>query len=78
MRFSALGVAAPTEDAGDAGPPDFAAQCEALLAARPPIVSSVMGVFRSEFVGLRRAGIAWFANVSTVAEAQAAEPLVPT
>jgi nitronate monooxygenase len=64
----------PAEDAGDARPPDFAAQCEALLAAGPPIVSSVMGVFPSEFVArLRRAGIAWFANVSTVAEAQAAE-----
>src|SRR5437762_5365589 len=33
-----------------------------------------MGVFPSEFVArLRRAGITWFANVSTVAEAQAAE-----
>src|SRR2546430_17089151 len=64
----------PAEDAGDARPPDFAAQCEALLAATPPIVSSVMGVFPSEFVArLRRAGITWFANVSTVAEAQAAE-----
>src|SRR6266566_46041 len=64
----------PAEDAGDARPPDFAAQCEALLSAKPPIVSSVMGVFPSEFVArLRRAGIAWFANVSTVAEAQAAE-----
>ena len=65
---------APVEDAGDARPPDFAAQCEALLSARPPIVSSVMGVFPGEFVArLRRAGIEWFANVSTVAEAQAAE-----
>src|SRR2546423_4322684 len=62
------------EDAGDARPPDFAAQCEARPSAKPPIVSSVMGVFPSEFVArLRRAGIAWFANVSTVAEAQAAE-----
>ena len=64
----------PAEDAGDARPPDFAAQCEALLSAKPPIVSSVMGVFPSEFVArLRRAGVAWFASVSTVAEAQAAE-----
>src|SRR5437868_501546 len=64
----------PAETAGDARPPDFAAQCEALLSAKPPIVSSVMGLFPSEFVArLRRAGIAWFANVSTVAEAQAAE-----
>src|SRR5436190_1551759 len=64
----------PAEDAGDAKPPDFAAQCEALLSAQPPIVSSVMGLFPSEFVArLKRAGVAWFANVSTVAEAQAAE-----
>jgi nitronate monooxygenase len=64
----------PAETAGDATPPDFAAQCEALLSAKPPIVSSVMGLFSSEFVAkLRRFGIAWFANVSTVAEAQAAE-----
>src|SRR6476659_4717854 len=64
----------PPENAGDARPPDFAAQCEALLAAGPPIVSSVMGVFPSELVArLRSAGSAWFANASTVAEAQAAE-----
>ena len=61
-------------NAGDATPPDFAAQCEALLAARPPIVSSVMGLYPPDFVAkLKRAGIVWFANVSTVAEARAAE-----
>jgi nitronate monooxygenase len=61
-------------NAGDATPPDFAAQCEALLAARPPIVSSVMGLYPPDFVTkLKRAGILWFANVSTVAEARAAE-----
>ena len=60
--------------AGDATPQDFAAQCEALLTAEPPIVSSVMGLYPAEFVAkLKRAGIAWFANVSTVAEARAAE-----
>ncbi len=61
-------------DAGDATPPDFAAQCEALLAAAPPIISSVMGLYPPEFVArLKRKGIAWFANISTVAEARAAE-----
>ena len=61
-------------NAGDATPPDFAAQCVALLAARPPIVSSVMGLYPPDFVtNLKRAGILWFANVSTVAEARAAE-----
>jgi len=64
----------PPENAGDARPPDFAAQCDALLSARPPIASSVMGLFPNEFVArLKRFGVAWFANVSTVAEAQAAE-----
>ena len=64
----------PPEGAADATPPDFAAQCEALLAAKPPIVSSVMGLYPEEFVArLKRAGIAWFAVVSTVAEGKAAE-----
>jgi len=61
-------------EAGDATPPDFAAQCEALLAARPPIVSSVMGLYPPEFVArLKQSSIFWFANTSTVAEARAAE-----
>jgi nitronate monooxygenase len=61
-------------DAGDATPPDFAAQCEALLEAAPPVVSSVMGLYPPEFVArLKSRGIAWWANISTVAEARAAE-----
>src|SRR5581483_9327967 len=61
-------------DAGDATPPDFDAQCEALLQAAPPIVSSVMGLYPPEFVAkLKTHKIAWFANISTVAEARAAE-----
>jgi nitronate monooxygenase len=61
-------------DAGDAAPLDFASQCEALLAANPPIVSSVMGLYPPDFVRqLKARGITWFANVSTVAEAKAAE-----
>jgi len=60
--------------AGDAAPLDFTAQCDALLAAAPPIVSSVMGLYPPAFVAqLKAKGIAWFANVSTVAEARAAE-----
>ena len=66
------GPAVPAQ-AGDAVPPDFAAQCAALLAARPPIVSSVMGLYPAAFAAqLKAQGIAWFANVSTVAEARAA------
>ena len=38
------------ESAGDATPPDFAAQCEAFLKVGPPIVSSVMGLYPSAFV----------------------------
>ncbi len=59
--------------AGDARPPDFAAQCEALLAARPAVASSIMGLFPAPFVQrLRAAGVAWAATVTTVAEARAA------
>jgi nitronate monooxygenase len=61
-------------EAADAAPLDFAAQCEALLAAGPAIVSSVMGLYPPDFVTrLKARGIAWFANISTVAEARAAE-----
>jgi nitronate monooxygenase len=61
-------------DAGDATPPDFGAQCEALLEAAPPIVSSVMGLHPPAFVRrLKDRNIVWWANVSTVAEARAAE-----
>jgi nitronate monooxygenase len=60
--------------AADARPPDFAAQCAALLAARPMAVSSIMGLYPPSFVAqLKAAGVAWFANVTTVAEARAAE-----
>ena len=61
-------------DAGDARPPDFTAQCDALLEAAPSIVSSVMGIYPPAFVErLKARGISWWANVSTVAEARAAE-----
>jgi nitronate monooxygenase len=61
-------------EAGDAPLQDFAAQCEALLAAAPPIVSSIMGLYPPDFIArLKARGITWFANVSTVAEALAAE-----
>jgi nitronate monooxygenase len=61
-------------DAGDAKTPDFAAQCEALLAAGSSIISSVMGLYPPAFVARMKArGVSWFANVSTVAEARAAE-----
>jgi nitronate monooxygenase len=71
-----LGWFGPAVDAaaGDARPPGFAEQCEAVLAARPTAVSSIMGLYPGEFVARAQAsGIAWFANVTTVAEARSAE-----
>ena len=71
--LGAWGPAVP-EDAGDAMPLDFERQCEALLEAAPPIVSSIMGLYPPEFVRrLKSRGIAWLATVTTVAEALAAE-----
>ena len=73
-KFLAEWGPAVAADAGDATPPDFSAQSEALLDVRPPIVSSVMGVYPASFVArLKSLGMAWFANVSTVAEAREAE-----
>jgi len=61
-------------DAANAAPYDFSAQCEALLTAAPPIVSSVMGIYPATFAErLKANGITWFANISTVSEAIAAE-----
>lgn len=59
--------------AGDTPLQDFAAQCRALLDARPTAVSSIMGPYPAPFVqALKDSGIAWFANVTSVAEARAA------
>lgn len=61
-------------DAGDATPLDFAAQREALLAIKPAVVSSIMGLYPTDFVDkLKKSHIVWFATASTVAEARAAE-----
>lgn len=68
-----FGPAVPHE-AGDAAPPDFAAQCEALIEARPRVVSSIMGLYPPDFVArLKQRGIAWWATVTSVAEALAAQ-----
>jgi nitronate monooxygenase len=71
--FLALhGPAVPAE-AADAAPPDFDAQFAALLQARPAVVSSIMGLFTpAQVAALRTAGIAWWATVTTRAEADAA------
>jgi nitronate monooxygenase len=73
---AALGQWGPpvAEDAGEPRLQDFASQCEAMLAARPAVVSSIMGVFAADYVQrLHAAGIAWFACATTLAEALAAE-----
>ena len=60
--------------AGDATPPDFQAQCEAFLDIAPTAVSSIMGLFPAGVVErLKARRIAWFATVTTPAEALAAQ-----
>ncbi len=60
-------------DAGDAKPLDFDAQCEAMLASGAPVLSTIMGLFEPGFVERMKArDVAWFATVTTVAEARAA------
>ena len=60
-------------EAGDAVLPDFVAQCRTMLAVAPKVVSSIMGLYPPNFVAeLKARRILWFANATTVAEAQAA------
>lgn len=67
------GPAVP-ETAGDTPLLDFDAQCEAMLAAAPRVVSSIMGLFPERYAAaLKARGIAWFACATTLAEAHAAE-----
>ena len=62
------------ENAGDAPLIDFDRQCDAVLAAAPRIVSSIMGLYPETFVAeLKARGIAWFACATTLAEAREAE-----
>lgn len=71
--LSSWGPAVPSE-AGDAVPPDFTAQCETFLELRPPVVSSIMGLFPPEFVRrLKERGVRWFATATTLAEALEAQ-----
>lgn len=65
---------AVTAEMGDGVLPDFDAQFEALLAARPRAISSIMGVYATQRVAEMKArGILWFAVATTVTEARAAE-----
>jgi nitronate monooxygenase len=59
--------------AGDVTLPDFREQCEMFSELKPTAVSSIMGVFSSEYVArLKSEQIAWFATVTTVEEARRA------
>jgi nitronate monooxygenase len=61
-------------DAAEGVLPDFEAQCEALLAARPTAISSIMGLYSPAFVTEMKArGILWLATATTVAEARTAQ-----
>lgn len=57
-----------------AGPAGFEEQCAAMLDAAPAVISSVMGLYPPEFVAAMKARrIAWFATITTLEEARAAE-----
>jgi nitronate monooxygenase len=61
-------------EAGDALPAPFEAQAEAMLAAKPAAISSVMGLFPAWLiVELKTRRIPWIAHITTLAEARAAE-----
>src|SRR5579863_6835087 len=71
--LAAWGPAVPAT-AGDGVPPNFRGQCEVFLELRPTAVSSIMGLFPSELVTrFKDQGVAWFATVTTLAEARAAQ-----
>lgn len=60
--------------AGDARPVDFDAQFAEVLAARPQVLSTIMGVLEpAQVAALKAADIAWFACATTLAEALAAQ-----
>lgn len=55
-------------------PPIFGDQCEAMIEARPTVVSSIMGLLEPDYVRrLHQTSIAWFACATTLAEAVAAQ-----
>ncbi|AXC09943.1 Enoyl-[acyl-carrier-protein] reductase [FMN] [Acidisarcina polymorpha] len=70
--LSTWGPAVPAESA-DAQLEDPQAQLQALLQARPRVISSIMGLFPPAFISEMKAhGILWFATATTVSEARAA------
>jgi nitronate monooxygenase len=76
-RFLAQWGPEVAPEAGDARPPNFMAQCVAVLAARPRAVSSIVGLFAPEFVtALKARGIAWFATATIRAQEAGADAIV--
>jgi nitronate monooxygenase len=62
------------ESAGEVALPDFERQCDAFLELRPPVVSSIMGLYPPHFVErMKEAGIRWFATATTLEEARRAQ-----
>jgi len=58
---------------GDAILQSFEEQFRAMIAARPKVISSIMGLYPPAFVDeMKTHGILWFATATTVAEARAA------
>ena len=52
----------------------FEEQCQAMLEARPNVISSIMGLYEPEFVKqMKWKGIKWFATVTSVTEALMAQ-----
>lgn len=63
----------PPGDPADTGP-SYQQQCEAMLAAEPTVISSIMGLFDPGYVTrLHERGIAWFACATTLDDALAAQ-----
>ncbi len=71
--LSQWGPEVPAE-AGDFESPDFEDQCDALISAKPTVISSIMGTFPERLVArFKQSGIAWFACATTLSEAIEAE-----
>ena len=71
--LASWGPAVPA-DAGAGLLPDFEMQCRAIIDAKPAVASSIMGLYPPSLVAeIKARGIRWFATVTTVAEARAAE-----
>ena len=61
-------------DAAEVKPIDFEKQCDAMIDAGPHVISSIMGLYPDDIVErFKEKNIKWFATVTTVGEAIAAE-----